>query len=124
MVLCLIVGCGNKTGKARGDKETKFFRVPRVLTNQGDFMEELTVTRRRRWISAISRDDLTDAKLENDRVCNNHFISGEPAKEWDQFNVNWTPTQNQGHVKMQDQNPENVADRAALRRKRRQELIE
>ena len=96
-----------------------------MVTNQGDIMEELTATRRRRWISAISRDDLTDAKLENDQVYSNHLISGEPAKEWDKFNVDWTPTQNLGHPKMQDQNPENVADRAnraARRRKRRQEL--
>ena len=101
MVLCLIVGCGNKTGKRRAGKETtRFFRVPRVVTNQGEIIEELTSERRRRWISAISRDDLTEWKSENDHVCSKHFVSGEPAKEWDRFNVDWVPTQNLGHHKL------------------------
>ena len=127
MVLCLIVGCANKTGKSRGDKEkTRFFRVPRVITNQGEFFEELTSTRRRWWISAISRDDLTEVILENDRVCSKHFVSGEPAEEWDRFNVDWIPTQNLGHTKLQVDH-EKVAERAnraTLRRKRRQDQIE
>ena len=128
MVLCLIVGCGNKTGKRRAGKErTRFFRVPRVVTNQGEFIEELTSERRRRWISAISRDDLTEGKRENDRVCSKHFVSGEPAKEWDRFNVDWTvPTQYLGHHKLCG-DPEKVAERAnraAQRRKRKQEVLE
>ena len=127
MVLCLIVGCGNKTGKRRAGKErTRFFRVPRVVTNQGEFIEELTSERRRRWISAISRDDLTEGKRENDRVCSKHFVSGEPAKEWDRFNVDWVPTQNLGHHKLRG-DPEKVAERAnraAQRRKRKQEVLE
>ena len=61
MVLCLIVGCGNETGKARltGEK-FNFFRVPRVIVNQGEYAEDLT-TERKRWIFTISRADLTDA---------------------------------------------------------------
>ena len=62
MVLCLIVGCGNKTGKIRPTPEkVSFFRVPRVDVNQGEYMEELTLERRRSWISAISREALTDS---------------------------------------------------------------
>ena len=92
MVLCLIVGCGNKTGKIRRTAEkVSFFRVPRVVVNQGEYMEELTAERRKRWISAISRENLTDSILENDQVCSKHFVSGEPAKDWDHFNVDWFP---------------------------------
>ena len=77
MVLVSLVGCGNKTGKKRPNAEKcGFFRVPRVVVSQGEYMEELTMERRRRWISAISRDDLTDSILENDRVCSKHFVSG------------------------------------------------
>ena len=81
---------------------------------------------RRRWISAISRDDLTEGKRENDRVCSKHFVSGEPAKEWDRFNVDWDPTQNLGHHKLRG-DPEKVAERAnraAQRRKRKKEVLE
>ena len=127
MVLCLIVGCANKTGKSSGDKEkTIFFKVPRVITTQGEFFEELTSTRRRRWITAISRDDLTEVILENDRVCSKHFVSGEPAKEWDRFNVAWIPTQNLGHTKLQVDHEKvaECANRATLRSKRRQDQIE
>ena len=132
MVLCLIVGCSNKTGKSKSGREKKiFFRVPRVITSQGELVEELTSTRRRLWISAISRDDLTEEKLENDRVCSQHFASGEPAKEWDRHNVDWVPTLNLGHDKLKHKlqvgEAEKVAkraERAANRRKRRQEIIE
>lgn len=90
-------------------------------------MEELTTERRRRWISAISREDLSDSILANDRVCSKHFVSGEPAKDWDRFNVDWFPTLCLGHSKQQLKDPEEAAarsQRAAERRKRRAELLE
>lgn len=128
MVLCLIVGCGNKTGKIRPTAEkVSFFHVPRVVVNQGEYMEELTAERRRRWISAMSREDLTDSILENDRVCSEHFVSGEPAKDWNRFNVNWFPTLCLGHSKQQLKDPEAAeaqSRRAAERQKRQSELLE
>ena len=48
-----MVGCTNKSGR---DKGVGYYRVPKVVTNQGKMMEELTTERRRQWISAISRD--------------------------------------------------------------------
>ena len=90
-------------------------------------MEELTVERRRRWISAISRGDLTDFILENDRVCSGHFVSGKAAKDWDRFNADWAPTLCLGHSKKQSKDPEGVAQRAqraAERRKRPAEAVE
>ena len=39
------------------------------------------------WISAISRDDLSQQILMNDRVCGRHFVSGKVAKSWDRFNT-------------------------------------
>ena len=62
MVLCLIVGCGSKSGR---DKGLYFARVPSVVTNQGEEAQKLSEERRSRWISAISRDDLTEEILEN-----------------------------------------------------------
>ena len=89
MVMCIIVGCGNKNGKSSPKKESvvKFSRVPKIVLTEGEVLEEFT-TRRRAWISAISRDDLTDDNLENERVYSRHipgiFLSGQAAKQWDQ----------------------------------------
>ena len=82
MVLCIIVGCGNKSGKSsqKKDSAVKFSRVSKIVKNEGEMMEELSTRRRRAWISAISRDDLTDDKLENERVCYRHFVSCQAAK--------------------------------------------
>ena len=76
-----------------------FFRVPSVVTNQGEEAEKLSKGRRSLWISAISRDDSTEQILANDRVCDRHFISGKRGKSWDRFNVDWIPTLNLGHSK-------------------------
>ena len=80
MVLCAMIDCGRKTGKG---KAVATFRIPAIITHQGNETEELTRERRMRWISAISRDDLTELKLLNERVCSRHFVSGKPAQSWD-----------------------------------------
>ena len=66
MVLCLIVGCSKRSGR---DKDVSFYRVPKIITNKGPRKEELSRRRRAGFIAAISRHDLTDSILENDRVC-------------------------------------------------------
>ena len=33
MVLCVVVGCSSKSGKHKG---FKLFRIPKVITNQGE----------------------------------------------------------------------------------------
>ena len=128
MVFCLIVGCGNKTGKRRPNAgKLSFFRVPRVIVNQGGYMEELTVERRRRLISAIRRGDLTYFILDNGRGCSEHFVSGKAAEDWDRFNVEWVPTLCLAHSKKQSKDPEEAAQRAQRateRRKRRAEAVE
>jgi len=61
----------------------------------------LSRKRRSRWISAISRSDLTDDILENDRVCGRHIVSGRVAKSWDRYNVDCVPTLFLGHTKVE-----------------------
>ena len=39
MVLCVIPGCGNRTGRDQG---VGFYRIPAVVTNKGEFEEKLT----------------------------------------------------------------------------------
>ena len=70
-------------------KILNFFKVPSVVTNQGEEAEKLLKERRSLWISAISRDDLTEQIIANDQVCDRHFVSGKGAKSWDRFNVDW-----------------------------------
>ena len=121
MVLCLMVCCGNKTGKSKC-KGVKFSRVPSVVKNQGEFWEELTEDRRRKWISAISRDDLTEKVLENDRVCSEHFVSGKSAADWDKHNIGWVPALKLGRSKNQSKNPAAAAERAARTAERRKRI--
>ena len=96
---CMTIGCSNKSGR----HEVSFYRVPTVVNNQGmqeEFMKELTAERRRKWISAISREDLTDKILENDRVCGERFVSGKPAASWDKHSIDWVPALKLGHSKV------------------------
>ena len=93
---CLILKCSNDKSKR---KDLSFCRVPRIIKNQGEEVETLSTERRQKWLSAISRDDLTEKKLQNDRVCGEHFHSGKAAPLWDKFNVDWIPSLNLGHQK-------------------------
>ena len=94
MVLCAIVNCGTKSDR---DKGVYIARIPSVITNQGEELKKLSEERRERWISAISREDLTDAILEHGRVCAKNFVSGVAAKLWNKFDPDWVPTQNLGY---------------------------
>ena len=51
MVLCLVFGCGSRSDR---DKRIGFYRLPSVVSNKGEFEEELTTERREKWIKAIS----------------------------------------------------------------------
>ena len=94
MVVCIIDGCFDKIGKSlqKMDSVVKFSGVPKIVKNEGEVIEELTTRRRRARISAISRDDLTDDKLENEGVCFRHFVCGQAAKQWNQFDIDWVRT--------------------------------
>ena len=123
MVFCLMVDCGSKSTR---DKGLHFSRVPSVVTNQGE-AEKLSKERRSLWISAISRDDLSEQILVNDRVCGRHFVSGKAAKSWDRFNTDWVPTLNLGHEKrVERKNLEQASQRGQRanekERKRKEQL--
>ena len=107
--MCLIVECSRKSGGARG---IRLCRVPAVVTNQGPEVEELSIERRRRWISAISRNDLTEKIVNNDRVCYQHFPSGTAAPLWDRHNIDWIRTLNLGHGKSVKRREQNEAQEA------------
>ncbi|XP_068692761.1 uncharacterized protein [Montipora foliosa] len=84
MVLCAIFGCGTRTVC---DKGVHMARIPSVVTNQGEETRILSEKRRKKWISAISRKDLTGqhfgartiplfiSHLDNEKV---RFYTGLP----------------------------------------------
>ena len=47
IVMCIIVGCGNKSGKSSQKMESvvKFSRVPKIVLTEGEVLEELTTRR-------------------------------------------------------------------------------
>lgn len=117
---CLMLNCSNKSGKAGKrltQDELRFSHVPSVIRHQGELQEQISDERRRRWNSAINRADITEEKLNRDRVCHRHFVSGKAAQPWDQFNVDWVPTLNLGYV--QSEGKKNKAALGAARAKRR-----
>ena len=122
MVLCMVFGCSVRSGR---DKNVSFFRVPFVVKDKGEQEEELSHERRVMWISAISREKLTEKILCNDRVCSKHFVSGRSSPLWDKHNVDWVPTLNLGHLKRRQVDHEATsarADRVKERRKRSLEM--
>ena len=69
MVLCVVVGCSSRSGR---DKGVSFYRIPTVVTTRGSAERELTQKRRDGYLAAISRDDLKEKILQNDRICAKH----------------------------------------------------
>ena len=74
MVICLFVYCHKRTDR---DLDCIFYRVPKVITNQGEEEEEQSRERRERWIAAINRKDLDEKKIDDGQVCNRHFVYGK-----------------------------------------------
>ncbi len=88
MVLCAMIGCSNRTER---DKGKRFFRLPAVISHQGDQTHELSTRRQREWMATIKRKDLNLEKLQYIRVCSDHFVHGSPAKLYDSTNPDWVP---------------------------------
>lgn len=57
---CLILKYSNDKSKR---KELSSCRVQKIIKNQGEKIEILSSERRRKWLSAINRDDLTEKKI-------------------------------------------------------------
>ena len=94
-----------------------------MVTNQGEGAQEISKERRSCWISTISRDDLTEEILENNRVCEKHFVSGRAAKSWDKYNIDWVPTLLLGHKKATDRAHHKEAAAKQGERTRERELV-
>ena len=116
MVLCIVVGCSKRSGR---DKDISFYRLPKVISNKGSSILELSKKRRAGYVAAIARSDLTEKSMAYDRVCSRHFINGKPAPLEDESIPDWLPTRNLGHCKVLG-NPVQIAERW-IRRKARED---
>ena len=74
MVICAIVGCYENSRRAQG---ISFYRLPAIISHQGDRAQELSQKRRGLWLARIHRGDLGPEKYSNTRVCSRHFVSGK-----------------------------------------------
>ena len=92
---CAVFGCGN-----RGDrnKDKHFFRLPSVVTHQGEQTLDLTTRRRAEWLRRIRRNDLRPANYPYTRVCSDHFVSGSPSSLYDTGNPDWAPSLKLGYA--------------------------
>ena len=73
MVFCVIVGCSNESSREKGN----YSRIPAIRYREGIEEQRRSEERRRLWIKAIARDDLSEKKLMYERVCFRHFVSGK-----------------------------------------------
>lgn len=70
---CRVVGCHN-----RSDREThlQFYRLPKVIKNQGEQCGKLSDDRRRAWIASLNQN-FSGKNFDNIRICSAHFVSGK-----------------------------------------------
>ena len=72
-VTCIVVGCGSRSNRDL----VKFYSIPAITEfKHRQDLNELTRKRREMWLKAIRREDLTEKKIKNERVCSKHFIAG------------------------------------------------
>ena len=94
---CLMIGYSNDK---KSCPNLSFCCVPAIIKNEGEDAEILSAKRRRLWLAAISRDDLTNREnRKTDRVCGRHFVFGKSAKPWGRFNEDWVPSLQLRHEK-------------------------
>jgi hypothetical protein len=78
MLLCIVFRCSSRS---EWDKDVSFFRIPAVRRGSNDKELQLSKARRDGYVAAISRKDMTESKLENERICSKRFVSSRPRDQ-------------------------------------------
>ena len=86
---CAVVGYANRLDREKG---VRFFRLPSVITHQGEKTHDPGKKRRDLWLAMIHREDLEPEKYPYTRICSRHFITGEPSDLYDETNPDWAPS--------------------------------
>ncbi len=61
-LFCAVINCGNRTGRSKGKR---LFRLPTVISSQGDKSLELSSKRQREWLASIKRKDVRPDQFPN-----------------------------------------------------------
>ena len=91
---CAVIGCGKRANR---DKDTSFYRLPAIITHQGEQTRQLSEKRRREWLAAIRRQDIKPENYEYTRVCSKHFIGRKPSPLYQTTHPDWVPSRCLGH---------------------------
>ncbi|XP_070193635.1 uncharacterized protein [Littorina saxatilis] len=95
-VSCCVVNCTNARHNLKGQKKNeslRFFRIPKVKTREGEHVRAVTERRRRAWVAAIRRTNITfEHSSDSLRVCSRHFHRGQPAYEMAETDPDWAPS--------------------------------
>uniref|UniRef100_A0ABD2W9L0 THAP-type domain-containing protein n=1 Tax=Trichogramma kaykai TaxID=54128 RepID=A0ABD2W9L0_9HYME len=95
---CAVVGC---TNTAQNKPGFSFFRFPKVqnrVHKNYDNLRKLSLKRKETWIRCLKQGPLSEKELNYKRVCQEHFISGKPAKLEDEKHPDWAPCKNLGYT--------------------------
>ena len=68
---CRVLGCHNRSDR---EKDLYFYRLPQVITNQGEDCLNISEGRRRFWLAKLNQD-FYEKNVDNIHVCSAHFIS-------------------------------------------------
>ncbi|XP_070197777.1 uncharacterized protein [Littorina saxatilis] len=105
---CCVVNCTNASHNWKGQKKNeslRFFRIPKVKTREGEHVKAVTERRRRAWVAAIRRTNITfEHSSDGFRVCSRHFHKGEPAYEMAETDPDWAPSLHLGHEEIKQTN--------------------
>ena len=119
MVLCVGIECSKRSAHNKG---ISFHRIPAIIKGRSKQEFELNKKRMNGFLSAISREDLSDKIITNDRICSTHFISGKPAYLFDVTNPDWLPTLNLDHLKRKAPEPTSELRWERVKRKRERQI--
>ncbi|KAK0155423.1 hypothetical protein N1851_002225 [Merluccius polli] len=80
-----VFGCTNRSDR---EKHLEYYRLPKVITNQGEQCQKLSEERRRLWLAKLNQD-LHSKNLDNVRICSAFLVS------WDIITLqpSWNRTQ-------------------------------
>ncbi|XP_039548095.1 uncharacterized protein LOC120493510 [Pimephales promelas] len=85
---CRVSGCTNRTDR---EKHLNYYRLPKVIKNQGEECQKLSEERRRLWLAKLNQD-LRGKNLDNIRICSAHFLSGKKSDLYKKDDPDWVPS--------------------------------
>uniref|UniRef100_A0A8C5CM84 THAP-type domain-containing protein n=1 Tax=Gadus morhua TaxID=8049 RepID=A0A8C5CM84_GADMO len=85
---CPVFGCTNRSDR---EKHLEYYRLPKVITNQGEQCQKLSEERRRLWLAKLNQD-LRGKNLDNVRICSAHFLSGKRSDLYQKDDPDWVPS--------------------------------